>query len=463
MDVKPKSNKLKRREAREKRERRAERRAREKARAAARVPELLPRGATQVLRMILDGQDVTVSYGSELYIIADLLARIRQDQSRDVPPPRPDVAALQRLVLACHGRTNFFRCRLVNRFTNALVALSAHSRRWIREPEGWKPRSHNTDRQLGSLVRHLVARYDVPRFMDSAWPEGLTAQGVLQQRWFIHVAQGRNIRTADGLPIPLTKKQAHHFLEAPDDFDVLRAFRWAQVIDLGGSERLVRALLGTRIATDFADDEFWASVLRWLIAQPMLDPVHYGPIIDYLHHHRFVASVPNLDAHLPDQPRLVPPQPNLTMKGRDPKTLLRSVADWHRRLGREGAGKATYWAPSGFATFRMEEGEGETRRVFTIAELLSSTELIEEGRAMGHCVGSYAPSCASGRVSIWTLKVTDAWGQETRLLTLEVWNTNRQIVQARRKFNMPPSPKELSILGRWADSGGPALSKWLAT
>jgi hypothetical protein len=474
MDVKPKSNKLKRRVAREKRERLALRRASWKARVAVAPgpqqtdrplvePEPPYRGARRVLRMILDGQDVTVSPGSDLHVIARLFAKLRQGQPHDVPPPRPDAAALRRLVLACHGRTNFFRVRDAHRFTDALLALSAHSGRWIREPEDCKPRSHNTERQLGSLVRHLVARYDVPRFMDTAWLEGLTTHGVLHQRWFIHVAQGQNIRTADGLPIPLTKKQAHLYLEAPDDFDVLRAFRWAQVVDLGGSERLVRSVLGTRIATDFAHDEFWTSVLRWLVAEPMLDPVHHGPIIDYLHHHRFVASMPNPHAHLPGQARLVPPQPNLTMKGRDARTLLRCVADWHRRLGRERGGKVTYWPPSGFAPFRLEEGEADHWRVYTITEFLSSIELIEEGRVMGHCVSTYAPSCASGRASIWTLKVIEPWGQVTRLLTLEVRNASREIVQARRKLNMTPSPKEYAILGRWTAAGGPALSKWLAT
>ena len=82
------------------------------------------------------------------------------------------------------------------------------------------------------------------------------------------------------------------------------------------------------------------------------------------------------------------------MKGRDPQVLLESVADWHRRLGGEQEGKAIYWASSGFPPFRQEEGEGENRRVFTIDELLSSADLIEEGRAMSHCVGSYAQSCA---------------------------------------------------------------------
>ena len=117
------------------------------------------------------------------------------------------------------------------------------------------------------------------------------------------------------------------------------------------------------------------SVIRWFIANPMRDAVHHGPIIDYLHDQRFVASVPNPLAHLPGQPGRLAPQPNLTMKGS---------------------------------------------------------------------------------------KVTDAYDRETRLLTLEVRNASRQIVQARQKLNKQASPKELSIISRWASAGGPTTSKFLA-
>ncbi len=365
-------------------------------------------------------------------------------------------------MLLCHERAGLFQGHDAQRFANALLALSAHTKSWVREPEDWEPRSHNVYRQFHSLVRHLIARYDVPTFMNTAWLAGLTANSVVHQRWFIHVAQGQSIRTADGLPIPLTKKQAHLYLKAPDDFDVLGAFRWAQIMDLGGTERLVRSVITTRIRVEFDHDEFWVTVLRWLIANPMLDPAQHGPIIDYLNDQRFVASVPNPAAHLPGQPRLVPPQPNLTMKGRNPVTLLRSVADWHRQLGRERTKKASFWEPSGIEPFRFEEGKGENAKVYTIGELLSSRELLEEGIAMSHCVSTYAGSCASGQVSIWTLKVADAGGNVTRLLTLEVRNPNRQIVQARQKFNKLPSPKELLILRRWTNAGGPTLSGWMA-
>ena len=139
------------------------------------------------------------------------------------------------------------------------------------------------------------------------------------------------------------------------------------------------------------------------------------------------------------------------MKGRDPEGLLRSVARWHRRLGRVVRGPATYWRPTGIEPFRHEEGEGKSRKIFMITELVNSYDLQAEGQAMGHCVASYAPSCVQGRVSIWSLRVVDATGLETRLLTLEVSNPEYKIVQARRKFNALPGERELvdpEALGR---------------
>ena len=55
-----------------------------------------------------------------------------------------------------------------------------------------------------------------------------------------------------GCRSPITKKQAHHFLQAPDDFDLMSGFRWAQISDLGGSERQVRSVLTTRARDRFS-------------------------------------------------------------------------------------------------------------------------------------------------------------------------------------------------------------------
>lgn len=301
----------------------------------------------------------------------------------------------------------------------------------------------------------------MPEFLDAAWFEGLTPRGVQHQGWYKHVASGRNIRTMEDLPIPLTRKQAHHFLHAPDDFDIPSAFRWAVIIGLGGDEHLVRSILRTRIGTAFDAEEFWRSVFRFLIENPMLDPAHHGPIVDFLLHQKFLPSIPNPLADRADQPPRIPPQPNLNMKGRTPESLLRAVQEWHRSLATGREVPVTSWGPSGFPALIHEEEPGEDARRYEIVELLTSEELIAEGGVMHHCVASYAGSCASGRTSIWSLRKRIESGRVVRRATIEVSNQQRRIVQVRRRWNRHPTGGDLSILVRWGYAGGPKLSYWL--
>jgi len=91
----------------------------------------------------------------------------------------------------------------------------------------------------------------VPRFMDSAWFRGNTPEARRQQHWFIEIAMGKSPRHL-GLPVHLTKGMVHHFLQAPSDHTIDSACRWAQVRGLGGNERMVKAVLGSKLAFDFS-------------------------------------------------------------------------------------------------------------------------------------------------------------------------------------------------------------------
>ena len=92
------------------------------------------------------------------------------------------------------------------------------------------------------------------------------------------------------------------------------------------------------------------------------------------------------------------------MRGRTVASVLRAVELWHRRLGREVSGGRLQWRKSAFGDFRFAEGTEPSRnmRIWRIRELLSSQELIAEGRRMHHCVSSYAASCHGGKCSIWS-------------------------------------------------------------
>jgi len=321
-----------------------------------------------------------------------------------------------------------------NSFVEGLFALGRHWRDWIRPVEEWRPKSHSLRRQFGSLARHLLARYDIPAFMDLAWFEedGETARR--QQGWFAHIGSGGNIRTAD-IPVRFSKKMAHCFLEAPAGSSIQEALRWGQVIGQGGGEHLAEAILRSRLGRVFANEDFWEKVIIFLVEQPMLDPAWVGPIVDYI----FRQKYDHQEVVLPDGmvEYREPPEPNFGMKSRSIFKLLRQVEKWQAQEAKEQKRRRRLWKSSGMGGFSYTEFDEETGRelYWTVQELLSTRELHQEGKEMRHCVSSYGRRCQSGKISVWSLQVEDPPEEPRRVMTIAVDNKRRYISQTRGRFN----------------------------
>lgn len=353
-----------------------------------------------------------------------------------------------------------------NSYPYGLVQLARHHARWIRDPESVRFNAYNASRQFSALARHLLAKYEVPVFMDAAFFGDFTdtlgsPHRSRVQDWFVHIGQGGNIRKAEGLPIPFTKRMAHHFLQAPAEYTIENAIRWAQIHALDGDARLVEAILPTLLGDRFhlpSREEFWETVLRFFIENPMLDTAHVGPIIDYLNNQRYVP-----DRRNDGEGRIVearPPQPNLSMKGRTAETLLRQVEEWHAALVKRRKQSHFEWPACGIEGLNRKEGDERNQTVYVVRELLSTKELNAEGAEMGHCVGSYSYSCTSGQSAIFTMKRTDRAGTEG-LLTIEVAIKTRVVRQARGRLNARPSPEAMRILRVWATEARLSLSSYL--
>ena len=343
-------------------------------------------------------------------------------------------------------------------YIEAIARLAAHASNWLRPPEAWRPNSKNPQRQFLSLTQHLLARYEVPAFLNSVWFDGRHRMAPRYRCWYVHLVQGGRLRDCT-FPIAYTKRMAHCFMQAPDDVSVPQAIRWGQVLGLSGDARLARALVATRLGERFDHDDFWISVVRWFIANPMLDPVHIHPIIDYLQHQRFVP----VDIQMGDQLQRQPLQPNLSMQGRTAESLLRQMAGWHDELSYDPLLiDVDQWRPSGIAGLLFDEGQRRTPswRQWSIRELLTTRALAAEGRAMQHCVASYAMSCAQGHSSIWTLERRSLDGQE-KCVTIEVLPQSRHICQIRGRMNRLATDQELQIVRRWAEQEALQLSAYL--
>src|ERR1700761_9329537 len=87
----------------------------------------------------------------------------------------------------------------------------------------------------------------------------------------------------------------------------------------------------------------------------------------------------------------------------------------------------------------------EPPKRWQITELTDSAQLRREGAALRHCVASYVYNCSRGVSSIWSLR---SWrGEKIRhLLTVEVNQQGRAVVQARGRDNRWPAGKPLEFL-----------------
>ena len=356
-------------------------------------------------------------------------------------------ASLRILLLHVHDEADFLfeSTEIGGRalpYVNGLIKLNDRRGAWVATLRAWKPTSHNPRKQFGSLARYLTARFHVPVFMDEAWLD--VAPGTRRLRdWFVHIGSGRNIRTAK-TPVKLTKTMAHHFIEAPGELAILDAMRWGQIHALGGDDRLARAVLATRVGAHFTNDDFWSSVLRFFVANPMLHRRHVGPIVDYLDAQKF-QQVEVIDVH--GMVRLdPPPQPGLSMRGRTANALLAQVERWHDELGRTRTHVPGAFPRSGHAGYRRASANGETS--WQIRELSSQADLVAEGKALRHCVASYAGECAAGRCSIWTLE----WRRGAEALKLQTIEVSKagSVVQCRGRYNRPPSRSEYDLVAAWA-------------
>ena len=73
--------------------------------------------------------------------------------------------------------------------------------------------------------------------MDAVWFIEDGEEARRQQDWFSHIGAGQNMRTAE-VPTELSKKMAHHFLQAPEHYTIEEALRYGQIKGQGGGDDL---------------------------------------------------------------------------------------------------------------------------------------------------------------------------------------------------------------------------------
>jgi hypothetical protein len=305
--------------------------------------------------------------------------------------------------------------------------------------EDWKPKGKGYQALLVSLANHLFAVYSVPSFIWSIfWDE----PNLMLSKLVTKVAGGASLYslTANGrFPVPLTKKQCHALLKMPAKFSFIEAVRYVQVMAAGGDLTFFEQWIKSqhvRTIQSLPLEQFWSQVLVWLGQQQELQPKMVLRLIDYI---AFLRSNHG----------------NFSLKGRTLPNLLFSMQEWQRLERLQKLAMGLNLPESGLMSSRWESLvlDKRTKQVvkkhWTVSEILSEERLLNEGRTMKHCVYSYRKNIHKGRCSIWSVSCN-----KQPLLTLEVNNSYKQIVQVKGKNNREPLSTELPVIKVWAELNG---------
>ncbi len=328
----------------------------------------------------------------------------------------------------------------IYREAEALLAVFGQINQWLRMPKGWVPtQTENAQAILSDLIHYLFTQYEVPKFMDDAWRQGNAAH----IDWFMHLGKGQNIRTAPNMYAHLTKKMAHHFLQAPEDYTIEEALVYGQVTALGGDDLLIKQLLNSPLKYVCQDQEYWMKLLQFFLNNKELaQDNQVKNVVEFVNMQRMTNVV--VDDYGQLNGRVAHPY---SLKGKTATSMMREVRAWQRKMANSDGSsysQLTTWAPTDVKGF-TKKYDGVTYRIM---QLTNNFALLREGEKMRHCVGGYVYKCQIGDVSIWALTATSGSSVKP-ILTIEL-KRNNTLGQVSGKANRVPHPEEAEIVKEWA-------------
>jgi hypothetical protein len=305
---------------------------------------------------------------------------------------------------------------------------------WRKNLFEWKPKSKQIALQLKELAAYLFCVYKVPDFLYKAFYEN---GNLLFIEWFIHLGTGRKVKELRNIPLPFTQKMCHYFLQAPSVMSIAEALRWAQVRGLGGDEKLAERIAYSWLGTKaYEHEDFWERFIQILIAGGMFNHSKTGELIDY------VREAKRTNA-------------GYSLKGRTLQSLLKQSDEWHKKSSATRVFQ--YWQSCGIQGYKFQK---ENEHI-VVEELISTKELITEGKTMKHCVGSYSHLCVKGKTAIFSFRKYTAGFMQEVMATIEVNISLRRIVQAKGKMNKPISNEVRKYMDRWAENQELSVSSYL--
>jgi len=341
-------------------------------------------------------------------------------------------------------------------------------------PTSWKPKSFNKKRQHFEFLKKFVYPYPLPETILWAALEneyisikngGRTKSvyfGIIQlaKQWIRDIASGESFYKRNKQYF--TKAEAHWFLSSKmpyvDCTSVLKLYFYAKCRARALNHKLSLVI----------GDVFTVKFDKWYmnrLVEGFLDLIAREP--DYNYESAMLGDLCDFVLEkITDSKKEA-----FSFSGRTIPSVTGLVNEWHDslRLEREaermqrrelaqmqGNGRSnkkpidtSKWKGLGIPQYRYEADDC----LWTVKELKTAKELLNEGMKMRNCVSSYASACASGDCSIFTVECDfpEAKNPE-KIATLEVKLASRALVQAKGKCNTAITPRTKNVITRWASA-----------
>ena len=249
-----------------------------------------------------------------------------------------------------------------------------------------------------------------------------------EKSWLVHILKRNSLKSANHLPLPLTKKATHVFLNIEGDIDlsVKEGLVYSSLLSLDVNKGFAMGVL--RNIRNFAQSGFWVKTMSQFYHKGLtIDNI--GDTMDYIN-----------QCHYLDNRKI-------NWKQKSCKNVLKETENWHveitkqHEIRRQKYNQFKNSTISDFFEIGIDNG-------FIIKQLKNLRDLYLEGGNLNHCVYSYARNCKSGYCEIFSLRQVDLENNETPLLTIEV--RGRRILQVKGNFNRKPFNLEWDIIRRWA-------------
>ena len=336
---------------------------------------------------------------------------------------------------------------------------------WIREPSEWNPAT-------SSLTQHLFEKFKISGIFEDICKSSQVNYSELSIHWmsrYIILAQGGSISKASKFfgwselsnkfyyylrTTPYNKRNIHEDLES--DY-IEKMIAGAFLYSLGATENVISRItenanlyLFAKIAyheTDHVIDKLyskehwddlnlfrkktylsWKELIYWLIRHAdSLTDQNISEINNWAIHQIYERQRHQLG--------------RLSFKGRSVQRILQLTQEYYTNIHNFGNSiPKLEWKRKGFDC----EIKDDTGDIWSVQEIVSSKELVEEGKAMSHCVASYYQNCFKENIAIFSFKK-----DEKRELTLELNCQNLSINQVTGKNNRSLKPQENRIVNFW--------------